>query len=145
MGCEICLVFSEHLFHLDVTFCNMWKIKTRVKIAIIIVVLKVLLLFLICDFGHGHRTCARYVLWTAATYPLAITYDTDLEDLCGNLTWATGPQFLMSVIFFYVVLDIVIYVTFFYVEDKSPPRRRQVRFVDGRLAFDRSGRPVMNL
>ena len=123
----------------------MWKIKTRVKLAIIIIALKVLLLFLICDFGHGYRNCARYVLWTAATYPLTITYDTNLEDICGNLTWAAGPQFLMSVIFFYITLDIVIYVCFFYVEDQCPPRRYQVRFADGRLAFDKSRRPVMNL
>ena len=138
-------MFKKHLIGVDVISHNMWKVKTRVKIATIIVVLKISFLLLICDFGHSYENCAKNVLRTATTYPLAITYETELKDLCEDLTWATGPRFLICVILSYISLDIIIYVCLFYVEDKHPPRRHQVRFADGSLAFDKDQRPVMNL
>ena len=127
------------------TSIDIMKVKTRVKIAVTVVTMKIIFLFLICDFGHGYQNCAEAVLWTAAAHPLSITPATELEDLCGEQTWATGPKFLICVIFCYVVLDIVIYICFFYREDQRPPRREQVRFADGCLAFDQRHRPVMNL
>ena len=123
----------------------MWRIKTRAKVALTIMALKVLFLLLICDFGHGYRTCAADVLQIAVKYPMTITYDTDVDDLCANSIWAAGPRFLVCIITAYTALDIVAYICLFYVEEKRRPRRYQVKFADGRLAFDTYQRPVMNL
>ena len=123
----------------------MWKIKPRAKVALTIITLKVLFLLLICDFGRGYRTCAADILQTAVKNPMTITDGTDVDELCAKSTWTSSPQYLIGLIMAYAALDTVAYICLFYNEDQRRPRRYQVRFADGQLAFDTYQRPVMNL
>ena len=94
----------------------MWKIKTRAKVALTIMTLKVLFLLLICDFGHGYRTCAADMLQTAVKDPMTITDGTDVDELFAKSIGTAGPQYLIGLITAYAALHIVACICLFYNE-----------------------------